>query len=240
MDFLISVFQSLWVIGWVLGLMVLPALAHCFFGYYILRVVWPIYGFAGGFVLGAWLVVYIRPQPGNVELYAGGIFVGVVLALGAWFLYRLFYGLFVGVFTIASVALPSWPPSPAFAAFLIAIGLGITLLIYHFASQLMRVLTAIIGAFWTIVILLHLIGWIETPDEVWQGGMITGIGMVAVTAMLAIMGCYVQFSVPRWIARGRKAKARLAARSLDRPRLPVGHAAPNMHPPLQNVRNQKQ
>jgi len=219
-----------------IGLMLLSALAHCFFGYYVLRVLLPIYGLVAGFAVGWRLVEYMRPQAGSVELYAGGGVVGVVLMLGAWFLYRLFFSLVLGVLAAGFSAMLFRPLSPISIAIFVVVGLFVALLCYHFAPKLIRVLTAISGAFSTIVILLQLIGWIEKPDEVWQGGVLPSAGIVAVTFILAIMGCYVQFSIPMWIARSRKAKAREKTRLLEFSRPLAGQA----NSPAHDTRSRKQ
>ena len=225
-DFLISAIPLMLLIS-----LLLFHLALCFFGCYMLRVLLPLFALIGGFVLGWWLLVSIRPQSGDTELYAGGIFVGVALILGACFFYRLFFGLFFGILITWAISIQFWPLSPLFIAFFIVIGLFATMLFAHFASNLGKISTALDGAFWTIVIILQLIGWIATPGEIWWVGVLPLAGIAVLTIILAVVGCYVQFSVARWIARSRQAKARAAARLLGPSRLTIGQAAQNMHPP---------
>jgi len=216
---------------WWLALLLLPSLATCFFGYYVWRVLLPIYGFIIGYAVGQWLGVYVMLQFGVAAQYVMGIFIGVVLVLGACFLFRLFFSLFLALTGVMGTLLQYESHSPFLIITVAIIGLLAALFWYHFASFLIRILSAIGGAFGIIVLLLQLFGWIETPDEVWQIGILPIAGVVTVTAILTIMGCYVQFSVPRWIARWRQAKARAAARLLGPSRLTIGQAAPNTHPP---------
>jgi hypothetical protein len=130
-------------------LFVLVGLLHCFFGYVLFRLSLLVQGALLGWYLGsAVLIDLIRAAPTHADTVVAGLTCAVLLALGAWFLYRLATGVYVGLgagmAAGAMVAIHSDSMALAWTSGIFA-GVAITALVFAYVRPLVIILTALVG-----------------------------------------------------------------------------------------------
>ncbi len=172
-----------------LVLILLAGLAQCFLGYALFRVYLVIYAGIVGAVLGQILVTWLRPEPTQLDQFVAGAAGAVMLALGGWFLYRIYTGLAVGSAVGAAIAALTWSWHPAATwtlAVLAALVLGVAVMI--FTRTIVVWLTAISGAASIGLVAWQLtLGSTESPPASWVPWVIA-----AASAALAAVGIVVQ------------------------------------------------
>jgi hypothetical protein len=128
-------------------MILLAGLTQCFLGYALFRIYLVAYAGIVGAILGQLLIAWLRPAPTQLDLFVAGTAGAVMLALGGWFLYRIYTGLAVGSAVGAAVAVLTWGWHPAATwtlAVLAAVVLGAAVMV--FTRTIVVWLTAISGA----------------------------------------------------------------------------------------------
>ncbi|MFP4435378.1 MAG: hypothetical protein ACLFTN_13020 [Phycisphaerae bacterium] len=131
------------------ALFIFVFLAHCFFGYVLFRLSLLVQGALAGWALGSTVLIhYLRANPTRGDVIVAGLTCAVLLALAAWFLYRLVTSLTVGgaawglVWTLAMWQWDS-PAAGRILGILAGLLLGILVLIY--TRVVVIAVTALVG-----------------------------------------------------------------------------------------------
>ncbi len=175
------------------------ALAHCFFGYLLFRVVLALNGLAAGFLLGAYMIGEIRQPPSQTDVLVAGIVGAILLMLAAWFLYRLVFAGGTGLLVAATI-LHSWPGGSVAAGVVAGVvSLLAALLVFVLLRDMVSVVTALAGALAFVVLVVD--QWL------WQGGdpqawvfvdMPLTWGAIAGAVLLATLGLLFQWKTRKF------------------------------------------
>jgi hypothetical protein len=186
-----------WLAGGGLGVwlvFVLVGLLHCFFGYVLFRLSLLVQGAVLGWYLGSGaLIGLIRATPSHADTVVAGLACAVLLALGAWFLYRLATGVYIGLVAglVAGVAVATHSDSTALAwSAGIFGGVAIGTLVFVYVRPLVIILTALVGGLTVTGSFMNLIVGPEPPE----GGLPWwGIALsLAAALVLTIAGAFFQ------------------------------------------------
>lgn len=156
------------------------ALLNCFAGYILFRVLLALWGALMGAVLAAALLAGLRENPGALDFIVAGGAGAVLLALAAWYLYRLVFAavLALGVFQVAW-AVSGGRPSAA--------GLTLTLVL--------AVLAVFLGLFRTRLLVI-----VYTAVAGGIGAAVAGVALLAGGTALQAAGAQPGEHVPVLVA----------------------------------------
>ena len=186
--------------GMIPGIFVpLWALLHCFFGYVLFRITLAVNGLLGGFFLGAYVMGFIREEPTTVDVWVAGTVGAVLLALTAWFLYRIFFAIAIG-FGMAGLVLQIWPGILGAWAWIVAVLVGLLagVIILTYLRDLVTFLTAVFGAATAVIIGINQWLWQGAPQEWIARDIPLTIGGILAFILLASAGLAVQFRTRRF------------------------------------------
>lgn len=182
-------------------------LAQCFLGYLLFRVVLTIDGAIAGISLGTAIVVWMTPAPSGADylVVCGGL--ALLLALLAWFLWRLGFAIIAGLFAAGVtlvICLATSGSGLVAAGFLkaaiptglvvlaVAIGLLVAALAIAYTRQIVIAFTAVLGALGCIFAGASLVSGnlskaISPPHGAWTLGF-----LLVLSGLLAGLGIFTQ------------------------------------------------
>jgi hypothetical protein len=172
--------------------------AICFLGYRAFLILLPVWGMLSGIWLGIQFgsVFFGDRSIATIASWALGIILGVILAILAYWLFKIGFTLVAAVAAgaVASVVLTAFGIEPGFLYLVLLIGamVGIGLLIrsYHGDKYAIIVLTALAGADLIVFAFLLLIGAVEMSDLV-NGNLLSPIirqSWISLAAFLILAG----------------------------------------------------
>lgn len=180
-------------------LAILVSLAHCLFGYVLFRLSLLVQGAIAGWLLGSAVLIWqIRGDPSHADTVVAGLTCAVLLALAAWFLYRLAAGLAVGFGAWAMAWVFISPQSVPWAwAVGITTGLLAGVVVMICVRTLVIIFTSLGGAVNAVFATLVLVRGSAATDELpWWA-----VALLIATALgLTIAGAFFQQHTYRAIA----------------------------------------
>lgn len=203
--------------------LVLLGLAHCFLGYVLFRLTLLLDGAIAGWVLGQALLVSFRPAPGGMDLFVAGVIGGILLALSAWYLYKLFFALGLGALSGAMLgSLLGWPATVGGWVVAVLVFVLVSAVVYGMMRKLVILLTAVGGAFTAVFLGVWGATGQPTPffdwlGEHWLAGSLALLG----AGLLSAAGYWVQSQSPFLISDqfsprfGRRGKADRGSRNTN-------------------------
>ena len=213
------------------GLLVLMVvgLLYCFFGYALFRVLLVLAALAAGAMLGFALMAWRVGAPNGLDILIGCGACSILLALLAWFWYRVFFSLGAGMwgwamtFSVFGAAPSSWVSVPG-----VLVGLALAVLAFMYTRQLVVFLFSLLGGAQAVVCGAALVAGGTAPlsaATVGPDGNIWLLLLVILSGIVvSVAGMYLQLRLARLFRRamtpgiGRGGKNRRRGRTDLRPR----------------------
>ncbi|MFB3893551.1 MAG: hypothetical protein ACE15C_16180 [Phycisphaerae bacterium] len=181
---------------------VILGLAQCFLGYVLFRALLAVLGAIGGYALGAVAAVQLRGEPTAADFVVLGCAGAILLAMLAWFLYRVIFALGALAETVFVIVAQFGQSGGAWAA-AILLGLLVGVLAFVYLRQVIIILMGLSGGFGAIFAL----GWAiwpatmavpaDAPAKVSHDWLVAALAGASV--LLAAAGMYVQVKLSRLV-----------------------------------------
>jgi len=141
--------------GFVLLLLVIWGLATCFLGYPLFRILLATFGLAAGIAGGMALAGALRQTPTGLDYAVACVTLGILIALVAWYVYRIAFAAGVGWLVAAEAAtLVGWiigsPDGTIVWIIGCLLGLAAALVAYGYLQRAIIVVSSLVGAVVTV------------------------------------------------------------------------------------------
>ncbi len=186
-------------------LLIISALVECFLGYVLFRLVLVVVALMGGTLFGAAVVSWLRAEPTGLDYFVGCFTCAVILALLAWFFYRVAFGLCAagGVASFIVVGLLGRATSGGAWVFGGVVGLAVGIYAFIYTRVVFIVLSSLSGAFMVVFAAASLIAGPAEDPKAAAGALLAQLWLVVmlsvISAALAGAGVYVQLKLSRSI-----------------------------------------
>ncbi len=201
----------------VLGLLAIVAgLAFCFGGQFVLRLIFPIWGFFAGFAFGAGLVAGLADERflGTVLGWILGLVFGLVFALLAYFFYAVGVviamgtaGFALGAGVVVAIGI-DWNWVAVGAGLVIGAIFGIVAIIVNAPMLVLILFSSVTGAIGVVAGLMLLTGAMDSEDFTKAGFTDTindGWGWYLTLAVIILLSLFVQARDAAAMRRGMRA-----------------------------------
>ena len=186
-----------------LVVVILSAVAECFLGYVLFRLVLVVLALMGGALVGTAIASWLRPYPSGLDYFVACFTCAVIFALLAWFLYRLTFAVCAagGVAALIAATALGRPESGGAWVFGGVVGLVVGVYAFMYTRPAFIFLSSLSGAFITVFTTAVLIaGPAEHPHAAAHGLLAqrwVTVMLSVISVALGIAGIYVQSKLSR-------------------------------------------
>ena len=186
-------------------LVIISALVECFLGYVLFRLVLVVVALMVGALLGGVAVSWLRAEPTGLDYFVACFTCAVILAMLAWFLYRVAFGLSAagGVAYFIVVGLLGRATSGGAWVFGGVVGLAVGIYAFIYTRVVFIVLSSLSGAFMAVFAAGCLIAGPAGDPQAAVKALLAQLWLVVmlsvILAALAGAGVYVQLKLSRSI-----------------------------------------